>query len=412
MNILIVGGGGREHALAWKISQNSRVKKIYCAPGNAGTELLEKGENIALNTTDDILKFAIKHSIDLTIVGSEKLLVEGIVDLFNENNLKIFGPDKKAAQLEGSKAYAKNFMKKYNVKTAAYEIFQDPTQAKAYLGKSEYPLVIKADGLAAGKGVFICNNQDEALKVIDDVMIHKMFGNSGNNVVIEEYLEGTEASILTFTDSKEILPLISAKDHKKIGEGETGLNTGGMGVVAPNPYYTDEIDKLFKKDILTPTLDGIKDEKLEFCGCIFFGVMITKKGVYLLEYNMRMGDPETQGILPLLDNDLYDIFEDILNGDINKVNLSWKKQHCCCVIAASGGYPLNYSVDERIFGTSNIHDHLFIAGARLEDNKLLTSGGRVLGVYSLSSTLDDARKKSYTTLKNITFKDIYYRTDI
>ena len=311
MKVLIVGAGGREHAIAWKISQNEKVEKIFIAPGNAGAELLEKAENVNLsNNIEGYVKFAKNNKIDLTFVGSEELLVAGIVDEFRKNRLKIFGPDKKAAILEGSKAFSKDFMKKYGIKTAVYEIFDDANKAKEFLNNwSDFPVVVKASGLAAGKGVIIAQNHDEAIKAVEDIMVDEKFGSAGNQVVIEEFLDGVEASILSFTDSKVIVPLLSAKDHKKIGENETGLNTGGMGVISPNPYVTNEVFESFKNDIMNPTLKGIQAEGMDFEGVIFFGLMITKKGVYLLEYNMRLGDPETQAVLPLLENDLLELVE-------------------------------------------------------------------------------------------------------
>ena len=308
MKILIVGAGGREHAIAWKLSQNEKVGKIFIAPGNACVEMLPNAESVNLGSIDEYISFAKNNNVELTVVGSEELLVQGIVDEFHKNGLKIFGPDKKAAILEGSKAYSKNFMKKYGIKTAVYEIFDNSEKAKEFLNNwKDFPVVIKASGLAAGKGVIIAQNLDEAIKAVEDIMVDEKFGNAGNQVVIEEFLDGVEASILSFTDSRIIVPLLSAKDHKKIGEDETGLNTGGMGVISPNPFVTDEIFEKFKSDIMQPTLKGIQAEEMDFAGVIFFGLMITKKGVYLLEYNMRMGDPETQAVLPLLENDLLEL---------------------------------------------------------------------------------------------------------
>ena len=303
MKILIVGAGGREHAIAWKLSQNEKVEKIFIAPGNACVEMLPNAESVNLGSIDEYISFAKDNNVELTVVGSEELLVQGIVDEFHKNGLKIFGPDKKAAILEGSKAYSKDFMKKYGIKTAVYEIFDNSEKAKEFLNNwKDFPVVIKASGLAAGKGVIIAQNLNEAIKAVEDIMVGEKFGNAGSQVVIEEFLDGVEASILSFTDSKVIVPLLSAKDHKKIGEDETGLNTGGMGVISPNPFVTDEIFEKFKSDIMEPTLKGMQSEGMDFAGVIFFGLMITKKGIYLLEYNMRMGDPETQAVLPLLEN--------------------------------------------------------------------------------------------------------------
>lgn len=411
MKILIIGNGGREHAIAWKVSQNPKVEKIYAALGNAGINLLEKGECVNLKTADEILEFAVNNEIDLTVVGSEELLVEGIVDKFNEKNLKIFGPDKHAAQLEGSKVFSKNFMKKYGVKTAEYMTFSDSKKALEYLTKSEYPVVVKASGLAAGKGVIIAQNKAEAEAAVNDIMVEKKFSSAGNEVVIEEFLDGYEASVLSFTDSETILTMISAKDHKKIGENETGLNTGGMGAICPNPYMTDEVEKEFRENILKPTLEGIKAEKMNFSGIIFFGVMITKKGVYLLEYNMRLGDPETQAVLPLLESDLLDIIKSCLNKELYKQTLKWKNGFSCCVVASSGGYPEAYEKGYEIkFGIKS--DLVFTAGVMEKDGKFFTSGGRVLSAVGTGNTLEEARENAYSLLEKIDFRDKYYRKDI
>lgn len=412
MKILVVGSGGREHALAWKMSQNKTIEKIYCAPGNAGTEMIDVVENVNVNTMDEIVEFASVNSIDFTIVGSEEMLVDGIVDRFKEKGLTIFGPDKKAALLEGSKAYAKEFMKKYGVKTAAYETFTSSKLAKEYLETCEYPTVIKASGLAAGKGVIICATKEEAIDTISEVMEDAKFGSAGSTVVIEEFLEGVEASILSVTDSKQIVPFISAKDHKKIGEGETGLNTGGMGVISPNPYVTADVNEVFIRDILNPTLKGIKAEGLDFCGIIFFGLMINDRGVYLIEYNMRLGDPETQVVLPLLETDLYTIFTDTLNGTLDADKITWKDASACCVVAASGGYPEAYDKGCIITGTEGVDSTVFMAGVKQEEGKLLTSGGRVLNVVALGNDLEDAKTKAYASIKNIKFDKMYFRKDI
>lgn len=411
MKILIIGNGGREHAIAWKLSQNPKVGKIYAALGNAGIESLRNGECIDLKTMDEILDFALMNAIDLTIVGSEELLVAGIVDKFREKNLKIFGPDKYAAALEGSKVFSKEFMKKYNVKTAEYKSFSDSREALEYLNKAEYPLVVKASGLAAGKGVIIAENVTEAETAVKEIMIDMKFKSAGEEIVIEEFLEGYEASILSFTDSETILTMLSAKDHKKIFENETGLNTGGMGVISPNPYVTDEIEKEFQKNILEATLKGIKNEKMDFSGIIFFGIMITKKGVYLLEYNMRMGDPETQAVLPLLETDLLEIIESCLKKELFRQKLKWSGEYSCCVVASSGGYPENYNTGHEITVKNNEH-LIFYAGTEKRNKVLLTSGGRVLSVVGKGKSLDEARKKAYLILEDINFKDMYYRKDI
>ena len=412
MKVLVVGNGGREHCICWKLNENPKVNKVYCAPGNGGISLLSKGENIDIKSLDEILEFAKKEKIDLTIVGSEELLVNGIVDKFQENNLKIFGPNMKSAILEGSKAYAKNFMKKYGIKTAVYEVFNDEQKAKEYLKTCDYPIVIKASGLAAGKGVLICENKEAAINAIDEIMINKVFESAGEEIVIEEFLEGVEASILSFTDSKTILPFISAKDHKKIGENETGLNTGGMGTIAPNPYVTEEVFSQFVTDIMNPTLDGIIGEKMDFAGVIFFGLMITEKGVYLLEYNMRMGDPETQVVLPLLKSDFLQLIEDAINKNLSNSNVQWSNESACCVVLVSGGYPQSYEKGFEIFGLDKIQNYFFVAGAKNNNNILTTDGGRVLNIVALGDNLNIANKKAYDDVAKVNFKDIYYRKDI
>lgn len=419
MKVLVVGSGGREHAIAWKLSKNENVKKIFVAPGNAGIELLEKAENVNLkNDIKEYTNFAKNNEVDLTIVGSEELLVYGIVDEFKKEGLKIFGPDKKAAILEGSKAFSKEFMKKYGIKTAIYEIFEDANSAKQFLQNyNEFPVVIKASGLAAGKGVIIAQNLKEALKTIDEIMIDNKFGEAGNKVVIEEFLDGVEASILSFTDSKTIVPLLSAKDHKKIGENETGLNTGGMGVISPNPYVTDEVFEEFRQNIMFPTLEGIKKENMDFSGVIFFGIMITKKGVYLLEYNMRLGDPETQAVLPLLENDLLQLINSCFEKKLDKLNIKWKNQHSCCVVGVAKGYPEQYEKGKIINGIKEFveteNNLLFVAGAKLDENKnIVTNGGRVVNCVGLGENLEEAREKTYKMFLDINFEGMYKRNDI
>lgn len=412
MKILVVGSGGREHAICWKVSQNEKVEKVFCAPGNGGTAMLPKGENVNVKGIEELLEFALKEKIDLTIVGSEELLVDGIVDRFQEKGLKIFGPDKKAALLEGSKAYAKDFMKKYGVKTAAYEVFTEVDKAKEYIKTCEFPLVVKASGLAAGKGVLICQNLEEALKAVDEIMVDKVFSAAGEKIVVEEFLDGVEASILSVTDSKVILPFISAKDHKKIGEKETGLNTGGMGTIAPNPYVTKEVYDAFINGIMNPTLEGIKAEGMNFAGVIFFGLMITDKGVYLLEYNMRMGDPETQVVLPLLESDFIELLESGLKGNLANADVKWSNKSACCVVLASGGYPEAYNKGYEITGIDKVDNMVFVAGAKAEDGKLLTSGGRVLNVVAVGDNLEDARAKAYADAEKIDFTGKYCRKDI
>ena len=417
MKILIVGSGGREHAIAWKISQNQKVKKIFAAPGNAYNKLIKNCENVNINSSDEILNFAKKENIDLTIVGSEELLVDGIVDKFEENNLKIFGPNKQAALLEGSKAFAKDFMEKYGVKTAKYKSFTDKDEAVKYLDEMSYPVVIKASGLAAGKGVVIAQNRKEAETTLEDMMVNKAFASAGDTVVIEEFLDGVEISVLSITDANVILPFISAKDHKKISEKETGLNTGGMGVIAPNPYYTKTIEGKFISDILEPTLKGLKAEKMNFAGIIFFGLMVAKGEVYLLEYNMRMGDPETQAVLPLMKTDYLDLIDAALNKKLDKFKIDWENKSACCVVMAAGGYPVKYEKGNVIsglekFSAEDENKKIFFAGVKSDNGNFLTNGGRVLNVVAIENSLDGAITKAYDSVKEISFKDNYYRKDI
>jgi len=411
MRLLITGGGGREHALASKLAESIGVEKIFCAPGNGATELMDKCTNIQAGSIAELADFALANSIDLTIPGAEDLLVAGIVDLFNEKGLRIFGPRKEAAMLEGSKSFAKDFMKKYSIRTAEYETFTDSDTAISYLEKASIPVVVKADGLAAGKGVLICQTKEEAVKAVRNIMVDNCFGEAGSSVVIEEFLEGYEASILSIFDGNNITPFISAKDHKKIGEGEVGLNTGGMGVIAPNPYVTNRVFQDFMDTILTPTLNGLKNENLLFPGIIFFGLMINEKGVFLLEYNLRLGDPETQAVLPLLESDLLVIIESAMNGSLKSEDLKWSGNCSCAVVQASGGYPLSYNKGLEISGIKE--DQLvYISGAELSEGKLLTTGGRVLTVVGTAPSAEQAKAEAYSLINKIYFKDQYYRNDI
>lgn len=411
MKILVIGNGGREHAIAWKVSLSENVEKVYCAPGNGGMAIENKCENVALDTTPKLLEFAKKENIDLTIVGPEVKLVEGIVDVFKENGLKIFGPGKAAAQLEGSKSFSKDFMKKYGVKTAAYEVFQDVELAKKYAKDAEYPLVVKADGLAAGKGVVICSSYAEAESALNEFMVDDVFKGSGKTVVLEEFLDGVEASILSITDGNVIIPFISAKDHKQVFDKDEGPNTGGMGAISPNPYCTPEVLKEFDEKILMPTLEGIKKENMDYCGIIFFGIMITKKGTYLLEYNVRMGDPETQAVLPLLISDFTEIILSAIDGKLKDIKIQWKKEAACCLVLASGGYPLKYETGKEI-KIKNNKSKVFVAGAIEDKGVLKTSGGRVLALVNTAKTLDEAIKATYNDVKNVEFDNMYFRKDI
>ncbi|SHH36326.1 phosphoribosylamine--glycine ligase [Clostridium collagenovorans DSM 3089] len=412
MKILLVGSGGREHAIAWKLAQNSKVEKIYCAPGNGGTALEDKCENVKISGNENLLQFAKENNIDLTVVGPENPLCEGIVDLFKESNLKIFGPDKKAAMLEGSKSFSKDFMKKYGVKTAEYGVFSNKEEAIKYVENCEIPVVIKADGLAAGKGVVICESKEEAISTLEDFMSKDIFKGAGQRVVIEEFLEGVEASILSITDGKVVLPFVSSKDHKQIFDGNKGANTGGMGTIAPNPYCTEEVLKAFEADIMKPTLKGIQEEDMDFKGIIFFGLMICKKGVYLLEYNVRMGDPETEVVLPLMESDFLELIEAAIEENLSSKEVKFKNASACCIIAASKGYPGSYEVGFEITGTETATGKVFSAGTELKEGKLLTKGGRVLGVTSIGESLEEARNCAYKNIESIDFEGIYYRKDI
>lgn len=412
MKVMVIGNGGREHAIAWKIAQNPTVEIVYCAPGNGGTAMESKCENVALAETDELIQFAKMKDIALTVVGPEINLTKGIVDEFKKAGLRIFGPSKHAAQLEGSKTFSKEFMKKYGVKTAAYETFNNSSKALEYIKGCDYPVVIKADGLAAGKGVVICEDATLARQTIKDFMEEGVLGVSGNTIVIEEYLEGVEASILTITDGKTILPFISAKDHKQIYDGGIGPNTGGMGAIAPNPYCSTEVLECFDRDILKPTLNGIINERMDYTGIIFFGLMITKNGVYNLEYNVRMGDPETQGVLSLMESDFLNLLLDALEGKLAASKIIWKNEHACVVIAASKGYPLNYLTGFEIKGIASVNNKVFIAGAKKDGNMLLTTGGRVLAVTATAETLEKATLKAYESMAQLEFEGKYCRSDI
>jgi phosphoribosylamine--glycine ligase len=412
MKVLVIGAGGREHAIVSKISENPAVDAVFCAPGNGGTAREGKCENINIRKIDELLAFAIENNIDITIVGSEELLVEGIVDIFKEKGLKILGPSKKAAKLEGSKTYSKEFMKKYNIKTATYEVFESASEATEYLKNCNYPIVIKADGLAAGKGVVICNDFKSAQNSINDFMVVDIFKGSGKKIVVEEFLEGVEASILSITDGKIIIPFISSKDHKQIYDENKGPNTGGMGVIAPNPHCTTEVLEEFEKHILRPTLKGIQAEAMDYKGIIFFGIMITKKGLYLIEYNVRLGDPETQAVLPLMKSDFLELVLSAIDGDLANFNLEWNAGHSCCVIAASKGYPGIYDSGVEIRELGKVEGKLFVAGAKEENGILRTAGGRVLGVTGFGETLDKAREMAYSDMKKVQFDGMCYRRDI
>lgn len=412
MKILLIGSGGREHAMAWKLAQSPKVDKIYIAPGNGGTSLENKCENLNITDIDALASFAKENFIDLTVVGPEEPLIKGISDKFKAEGLKVFGPCRKGAMLEGSKSFSKNFMKKYAIKTAAYEEFIDSNKALEYLKSCNYPIVIKADGLAAGKGVNICENFQDAEKTIIEFMVEDKFKGAGKKVVIEEFLRGVEASILSITDGKVILPFISAKDHKQIFDGGKGPNTGGMGVLAPNPYVTEKVFEDFVENIMNPTLKGIQQEGLDYKGIIFFGVMITEKGVYLLEYNVRLGDPETQSVLALMESDFCELILSALDEKLSQFNLKWKEGACCNVVLTSAGYPDAYEKGFEITIANEVKNDVFIAGGVLDKGKLVTSGGRVLSVVGVGATIEDARTEAYRKIEGVSFNGMYFRRDI
>ena len=412
MKLLLIGSGGREHALAWKLAKSEKVEKIFVAPGNGGTAFENKCENINITDIDELVKFAQKEIIDITIVGPEDPLTKGIVNKFEKEGLKIFGPAENGAQLEGSKSFSKEFMKKYGVKTAEYETFTNVDEALKYLETCQYPTVVKADGLAAGKGVAICFNKEEAVVAVKSYMIDDIFNGAGQKIVIEEFLEGVEASILSITDGKTIIPFISGKDHKQIFDGGKGPNTGGMGVLAPNPYVTQDVMKDFEDNIMAKTLTGIREEGFDYKGIIFFGIMITEKGTYLLEYNVRMGDPETQSVLYLMESDLLEVIEAALREELDKTTIKWNDGVCINVVLASGGYPGEFVKGYEINIDEKVKDKVFLAGAKAEDGILKTNGGRVLSVIGLGKTVEEAREDAYENIKYVTFEGAYCRKDI
>ncbi|MDA3940106.1 MAG: phosphoribosylamine--glycine ligase [Spirochaetia bacterium] len=412
MKFLIIGSGGREHAIAWKLSMSPLVTDIFVSPGNGGTEAEAKCTNIAALDHENLVLFAKENSIDITVVGPELPLVEGLTDMFRRNGLAVIGPSKDGAQLEGSKAFSKNFMLNNGVKTGYYIEFDQYEEAVDYLSECDWPVVVKADGLAAGKGVIICKDFKEAEDALRKIMVDKIFGSAGDSVIIEEFLEGKEVSILSLVDGRTILPMLSAKDHKQIGNGNNGPNTGGMGVVAPNPWFTSEIESDFTKNILEPTLKGIQSEEWDFRGILFFGVIIAEGGAYLLEYNVRMGDPETQAILPLLNNDLAEVFQKIHYRELSDYSLEYRNESSCTVVAASGGYPGDYKKGMEITGTNELSQPLFISGAEKKEGKLLTKSGRALSVTAIADTIGEASDLAYREISKINFEGIYYRTDI
>ncbi|WP_312076180.1 phosphoribosylamine--glycine ligase [Chryseobacterium sp.] len=409
MRILIIGEGGRESALAAKLHKDSRVSHMFFANGNASTDKI--GTNIHLSEIKELRDFAIKEKIDLTIVGPEAPLVAGLKDEFKKHDLKVFGPNQKVASLEGSKAFSKKFMQTYDIKTAKAVVFDAYAEAKEYIQTQEYPLVVKASGLAGGKGVVICETLEEAEATIHDFMIRRIFGDAGIRVVIEEYLQGFEASIIAFSNGEKLFPCIAAKDYKKAGNGDTGPNTGGMGTVAPSPEFTAEHYADFEKNILETTLKGLKAEGFSFKGIIFFGLMITKNGTYLLEYNMRFGDPETQVLMALLENNLLDVINDCIDG--KDIQLKFKDEKAVCLVMCSGGYPRNIETGFEIVGEDRVkHSQLLYAGAVKKGDKIVSNGGRVLNIVATGATYDEARKKVYEDASHVHFDYSFYREDI
>lgn len=409
MRLLIVGNGGRASALALKLAEDSRITKMFFAPGNATTEKL--GENINESDILALRDFALKNKVDLTIVGPEAPLVEGIVDEFKKVDLRVFGPTKKAASLEGSKAFSKKFMKTYGIKTAESVTFDSYVEAKEYLQKQKFPIVIKASGLAGGKGVVIAENLEDAEGTIHDFMIKRIFGDAGIQVIIEEFLQGFEASIIGVSNGEKIFPFIPAKDYKKVGNGDKGPNTGGMGSAAPSPEFTDAHQQDFVEHIMNPTVEGLKKEGLSFKGFIFFGLMVTKNGTYLLEYNMRLGDPETQVLLPLLENNLVDVIEDCLHG--KDLDLKFKNKKAVCLVMCSGGYPQNHETGYEITNVDKVkNSKLLYAGADYRGERIVSTGGRVLNLVALGDTFEEARKKVYEDALPVHFDYAFYRDDI
>lgn len=410
MKIMVVGGGGREHAIIKKIKENKKVEKIYALPGNGGIAADAECVNIGAKDIDKITEFAVENAVDFAVVAPDDPLVLGAVDALNAKGIKTFGPNKNAAIIEGSKAFSKDLMKKYGIPTAEYEIFSDMEAALAYIEGCEIPVVVKADGLALGKGVIIAQTRDEARAAVRSMMEDKVFGESGNRVVVEEFLTGPEVSVLSFTDGKTLIPMVSSMDHKRALDGDEGLNTGGMGTVAPNPYYTDEIAEQCMREIFMPTLEAMNSEGRSFSGCLYFGLMLTPKGPKVIEYNCRFGDPETQVVLPLLESDLLEIMMKIYEGKLDEAEVNFADKSACCVVMASEGYPTAYEKGFEITMPSD--KNIYVAGAKLEGGKLLTNGGRVLGVTETADSLEEAVAKSYETVKLVHFDNAYYRRDI
>lgn len=416
MNVLIVGGGGREHAIAVKCSESKRVTKLYAAPGNAGIAQLAECVDISVMDGEALVAFAKEKDIDLAIVGPDDPLVAGVADCFKEAGIKVFGPEKKAAIIEGSKAFSKDLMKKYGIPSAAYETFDNADDAIAYIENAKMPIVLKADGLALGKGVLICNDVEEAKAGVKTLMLDKQFGSAGDRIVIEEFMTGREVSVLCYCDGTHIKPMASAQDHKRAHDGDQGLNTGGMGTFSPSPFYTDDVDKFCKEHIYQPTMDAMKAEGRDFVGILFCGLMLTKDGPKVLEYNARFGDPEAQVVLPRMKNDIIDVMEACIEGRLNEIELVFEDKAAVCVVLASDGYPEHYEKGFPIEGLDTFADkddyYVFHAGTKLVDGKIVTNGGRVLGVTAKGATLVDARANAYKATEWISFENKYMRNDI
>ena len=417
MKVLVVGSGGREHAIVTAVAKSKRVDKIYCAPGNAGIAALAECVAIGAMEFDKLVAFAKEKEIDFTIIGMDDPLVGGIVDVFEAEGLKVFGPNKNAAILEGSKAFSKDLMKKYNIPTAGYENFTDPEEALKYLETAKMPIVLKADGLALGKGVLICNTLEEAKAGVKEIMEDKKFGTAGNTMVVEEFMTGREVSVLSFVDGKTVKIMDSAQDHKRAGDGDTGLNTGGMGNFSPSPFYTKEVDDFCQKNIFQATVDAMAAEGRPFKGVIFFGLMLTEDGPKVLEYNARFGDPEAQVVLPRLENDIIDVMEACVDGNLDTIDIKFEDRATVCVVLASDGYPVKYEKGLPISGLENFDDkkdyYCFHAGTKFDENgTIVTNGGRVLGITATADTLKEARAKAYEATEWVQFDNKYMRHDI
>lgn len=413
MKILVIGSGGREHALVWKLAQSDTVKKIYSAPGNAGISQNAECINIKADDIKSLVDFAKKNDIDLTIVGPEMPLVLGIVDVFTKEGLKIFGPSQKAARLEGSKVFSKQIMNKYGIPTAKDKIFDNINDAIAYVNEQEMPIVVKADGLAAGKGVIVCGSKQEAVNAIKSIMEERVFGEAGEKIIIEECLVGEEVSILAFSDGRNVVPLVPSQDHKRAYDGDMGPNTGGMGAYSPVPVLSDKLVDQIKTEVLEPTIKAMEEEGCPYKGILYAGLMLTDSGPKVLEYNVRFGDPETQVVLPRMKSDLVDPIFASIDGNLSECNISWLSDACVCVVVASGGYPGKYNKGVKINGLDRVNDAIvFHAGTKKGDNSILTNGGRVLGVTALGDSISSAAKKAYEAVGLIKFDNMQYRTDI